>query len=263
MAFYVTNKSMCLHYYIYYIFNPCIYCKQRSAPCPTYNPTINPTTIPTTNPTGFPTYTLSNGPTNTPSNYPSTNPSNLPTISPTVNPSRTPVPKYFTINILGDYNAAIQNCNNYGGVLGGIATDADYNEAKSVCQSNAPNQNGCWFGLNNIDNLNVYKNVDGTSVNGSIGFDSNGSPITGTYPWNNGEPNGSSERCIHLFGLIGYLWNDFSCDNPTLVPLCRYLTDTPTNTPSNAPTSVPSEIPSMLSNIACTYMSITIKVYII
>ena len=39
--------------------------------------------------------------------------------------------------------------------------------------------------------------IDGSSLN--YGFNIDGSPTIGIYPWYQGEPNNGNEDCIHLF----------------------------------------------------------------
>ena len=129
---------------------------------------------------------------------------------------------YFTGPNAVSYIKAIEYCNNAGGVLASITNANENAVAVNVCIAGNPPGNGCWFGLNDADVQDSYKYVDGTSVNGSFGFNINGQPTTGVFPWHNNEPNKDSERCISLWKPQSYKWNDYGCNND-LLPLCRAI----------------------------------------
>ena len=115
------------------------------------------------------------------------------------------------------YLDSIISCNNFGGVLASIINETEYIESISLCQNIVADGLGCWFGLNRLSGKWYY--VDGNSVNDSLGFDGNGIPIAGVYPWDKYEPGSGSEKCTHLWRQREFEWNDRG-RNSEMISLC-------------------------------------------
>jgi len=117
-----------------------------------------------------------------------------------------------------NYTDAINVCLNDGGILATINNENDHIIASNVCGTITD----CWFGLNSINNENVWEYMDGTSVNGAYGFDINGNPTVGIGPWLNGQPDYhlNNEHCVHLAVGLNNQWNDRGCWFNYLRALC-------------------------------------------
>ena len=111
-------------------------------------------------------------------------------------------------------------CQQYGSNLATIKSSADHETVKTLCE--ASGNDYCWIGLYHDDKdagSPGYKWTDGSDIN--FGFNSDGTPTTGIYPWVTGTPDNSDEDCVQLWGANGYDWNDAACiDN--YVPICNY-----------------------------------------
>jgi len=179
-----------------------------------------------------------------------------------------------TSDILVNYNDAIEICRSNGDRLASIYNYTDNIAAQDVCNRyisrinnesfGGVNVQGCWFGLNNRDNIANYKYTDGSSVEGVYGFDSNGN-INPNQGWGNGiEFSNPNKRCSVLFRddthTSNVYWNKVDCYSSTFVPLCEkssndnsnYQTTTsvtPSLSPTLEPTIIPTESPFIYSDI--------------
>ena len=126
--------------------------------------------------------------------------------------------RYFVVSTAVNYDNAITNCNNFGGILASVTDENEYNEAKFMCQRySLSNHNGCWIGLHKRHN--IWSHIDGDDVKNSFAFDSHRNPNYGVYPWSVDQPNNDAQECIHLKRSINYEWNDKSC-NSEMISLC-------------------------------------------
>ena len=109
----------------------------------------------------------------------------------------------------------MRTCWEFGGILASITKESEYIESMTVCD-NITDSNGCWFGLNKISG--IWRHLDGSEIRNSLGFDVNGNPNNGLYPWNANEPNnmGSNEECAELTTGEQFKWNDFKCGSHIL-----------------------------------------------
>ena len=174
-----------------------------------------------------------------------------------------------TSDILVNYDDAIEICRSNGDTLASIYNYTDNIAAQDVCDryistlDTGINVQGCWFGLNNRDNIENYKYTDGSSVEGVYGFDSNGN-INPNEGWGNGiEFNNPNTRCSVLFRddthTSNVYWNKVDCNSSTFVALCEkssndnsnYQTTsvTPSVSPTLEPTMIPTESPFIHSDI--------------
>lgn len=86
---------------------------------------------------------------------------------------------------------------------------------------------------------------DGTEID--YGFDSDELPMTGTRPWESGQPDSSNYLCVLMFRSSTFLWTDVNCANSNYVgfAICSGTTNEPTTDPTTNPTGVPSTAPSL------------------
>ena len=119
---------------------------------------------------------------------------------------------------------AQQKCLDNNGIIASFHSDDEYNEAQKLCQSNYYNDGmpaGCWTGLRDYKNENIWYNNDGTVRDYLLNND--GSPKTGERPWADGEPNNAGgEDCVQIRGPKDWLLNDVSCSQEYM-PICRSL----------------------------------------
>ena len=149
--------------------------------------------------------------------------------------------RYFTVPVMSKYSQANDLCNKNGGILASITNELENNIAIARCQDGISDNelSGCWIGLNKISGNWEY--IDGTDTTGLIGFDTNGDPITGKYPWDINEPNNlvDNELCVHLRSSNYYRWYDVECSDilglnvPLCMPTHNIQTITPQNTNNN------------------------------
>ena len=111
---------------------------------------------------------------------------------------------------MSDYNTAIDNCNNYGGILASITNINELENAMSVCDV----YTGCWFGLNKRSSNWLY--IDGSYVGGTLGFDNIGNMDINGYPWNITDKTQIND-CVQL-SKDG--WNTKECSKVDGIPLC-------------------------------------------
>ena len=133
--------------------------------------------------------------------------------------------RYFAVPVRSNYSDAIKICNDYYGVLSTITSVNENYEAILACQGNIPDNatKGCWTGLNSRSNNWEY--IDGTNVKNTLGFDGNGKPTRGSYPWTsmwNGQPDNANgiERCVNVQLNVEFEWNDAKCFEDERIPLC-------------------------------------------
>ena len=97
------------------------------------------------------------------------------------------------------WNEAKEYCISQGSNLVTFNNSTINDELKLLCQLNydTSNSGGCWNGLYHNDSTSLWKWSDGSSLN--YGFNIDGSPTVGIYPWSQGEPNnvGGNENCVH------------------------------------------------------------------
>ena len=115
------------------------------------------------------------------------------------------------------WNESEAYCQEFGSNLAAITSSAAHEIAKSVCETK-DNEENCWIGLYHNDNASEYKWSDGSDIN--FGFNSDGTPTTGVYPWYSSEPNKTGD-CIEMWDDKDYDWNDRSCQD-LLYPVCNY-----------------------------------------
>ena len=113
--------------------------------------------------------------------------------------------RFFISPLESKYTDAIQNCHDFGGILASVTNIQDYNEAYKLLSTPLPLNSGFWFGLNKLNGVWGY--IDGSDVRNSSGFDVNGNPNVGVYPWDKTEPNNweNKEKCVHFHRQKQYL----------------------------------------------------------
>ena len=136
--------------------------------------------------------------------------------------------EYFIGSNMGTYNDGINICLNDGGILATITNQNDYNIARELCMNN---NTQCWIGLNDLYDEGFWSYIDGTSVNGTYGFDINGNPTVGNGPWHDDEPNNDNgnnpAHCVHFRDHDNvWKWNDSECDYIRF-PLCMRIETNP------------------------------------
>ena len=128
------------------------------------------------------------------------------------------VHRFFISSLESNYTDAIQNCHDFGGILASVTNTQEYNESIMLI-TNASLNSGFWFALNKLNG--VWNYADGSDVRNSLGFDVNGNPRKGVYPWDEGEPNnfGKNEKCGQFRPEAHFKWNDQPCTSE-LMSLC-------------------------------------------
>ena len=88
------------------------------------------------------------------------------------------------------FSDSLQYCDDLGMELASIHGAGAMEEARSLCNSvDHSGSVGCWVGLTREDNGQPWYWTDGSILD--YGFDANGHPTTGVYPWHSG-------ICAHL-----------------------------------------------------------------
>ena len=138
--------------------------------------------------------------------------------------------EYFIGSNMGTYDDGINICLNDGGILATITNQNDYNIARELCMNN---NTQCWIGLNDLYSVNYWMSeywtfIDGTSIKGIYGFDTNNKPTVGVGPWHDNEPNnGNNEHCVRYWNnSINFKWIDAPCNDITY-PLCMRIETQP------------------------------------
>ena len=116
------------------------------------------------------------------------------------------------------WNDAEDYCQQYGSHLATINSSFDHEAAKALCDLKEAN---CWIGLKYDDTENAWQWADESEL--GFVFNSDGTPMTGVYPWRTSEPNNADEDCIEMFYMDNYQWNDQDCQDLSY-PICTYGT---------------------------------------
>lgn len=128
-----------------------------------------------------------------------------------------PVKDGSTARNLTDAN---EHCRSNGYELLSIHNDDQMDAAEQVCGSG-----WCWIGLVMDETTGEWSWTDGTKLD--YGFDGDGNPTKGVWPWRSGEPSFSNSNEFSTRLIVGKGWNDFyenvsdhpiMCNNGTLAP---------------------------------------------
>eukprot|EP01084_Bolivina_argentea_P103828 185952_1 len=116
-------------------------------------------------------------------------------------------------------------CKSKGSNLASIHSDIAFDSVRELCRRavgkvDVRNLDGCWIGVNDIDQKGIFRNVDDTQI--QYGFNADGTATKGIRPWAVGEPNDDhdGEHCVHLYTSTNYYYNDQDC-NHALFPMCE------------------------------------------
>ena len=167
------------------------------------------------------------------------------------------------------WHEAEEYCQSLGSNLVTIANASMNEEVKSLCEANFVSGTlGCWIGLYYNHTTSLWEWNDDSSLN--FGFNPDGTPTTGTYPWIPGQPDSDAEDCTHLWAVRSFNWNDAGCTNYEMIPVCNPNTsyglpvDPSTGLPTTAtiaPTTfsptIPTSEPTFNPTTTPTYPSLS------
>eukprot|EP01084_Bolivina_argentea_P041227 76069_1 len=161
--------------------------------------------------------------------------------------------RYFTGLVQMNWTDSATYCDSQSATFASIHSQADYEEAKSICMNNINAANsGCWISLNDIKIEGTYEWSDGSITDYGFYSSNPSNPQNGMLPWSDAytaqpDNHAGTQNCVAMrTGGFDYRYDDDQCFETKYVAMCQMSPTTyPTISPTFRPTTYPTIYPTL------------------